>query len=184
MDATRQKRELKERAIDEAKNFVAFVGYLWVVISLFDIHKLVVLRAQHINSPLGFKLGLNLVNALVLGKILLIGDSLHMGEQLKDQALIYRLLFRSAIFAVLLVCFDIFEEVAIGMFHGRTMAQSIPEWGGGGLEGKALVSIMAFVILIPLFAFVEIRRVLGDAEFHSLVFENQPKSGAAKPGTR
>jgi hypothetical protein len=179
-----REHNLKERAVEEAKKFAAFVGYVWVVLSLFDIHKLFIFRAQHLASPIGFKLGLNLVNAIVLGKIVLIGDSLHLGEQLKDKALIYRILFRSAVFAVLLLCFEIVEEVVIGMFHGRTVAQSIPQWGGGGPEGKALAAAMVFLTLIPLFAFMEIRRALGDAQFHALLFENRTTARAAKPETR
>jgi hypothetical protein len=114
---------------------------------------------------------------LVLGKIVLIGDSLHLAERFKDRALIYPILFRSAVFAVLLVSFNILEETVLGMFHGRTMAQSIPQIGGGGLEGKALVMVMIFAALIPLFALTEARRVLGDAEFHSLFFEDRTKAG-------
>jgi hypothetical protein len=183
MDPT-TKYNLKLRAIDETRHFILFVGYVWLALSLFEIHKLAVLRTQHIGSRLGFKLGLDLVNALVLGKIVLIGDSLHLGEQLKDRALIYEVLFRSAVFAVLLICFEISEEVVIGMLHGKTMTQSIPPLGGGGVEGIVLVSIMLFACLIPLFAILGIRRALGDAEFHSLLFDNNSKRQAARPAAR
>jgi hypothetical protein len=177
-----QMRKVKERALEEAKKFAVIVVYVWAVISLFDVHKLVVLRQQHLESRLDFKLGLNLFNAIVLGKVVLIGDSLHLGEQFKNKALVYHTVFRSAVFAFLLVCFNIVEEVVIGIFHGKTIVQSIPQMGGGGLEGKVLVGIMTFVALIPLFAFTEIRRVLGDAEFHSLFFEDRTK--AVQRGTR
>lgn len=183
MDAAK-KNKLKKRAIDETKKFVLFVGYVWLALGLFEIHKLAVLRALHVGSRLGFKLGLNLVNALVLGKIVLIGDSLHFGEQLRKKALIYHVLFRSAVFAALLICFEIFEEVAIGVLHGKTVAQSIPPLGGGGPEGIALAGIMIFVSLIPLFALMGIRQALGDAEFYSLIFENRSTVDAAKSATR
>jgi hypothetical protein len=182
MVSVEQKRKLKEKAIRELKKFAEIVGYLWVVISMFDIHKLIVFRTQHLNLPIGFKLGLNLVNALVLGKIVLIGDSLHLGEQFKDKALIYPILFKSAVFALLLVCFDILEEVVIGMLHGKTMARSVPQLGGGGFEGNVLVGVMIFIALVPLFAFMEVRRVLGDAHVHSLLFDDRTKA-AAQLGT-
>jgi hypothetical protein len=182
--AAEQQRGFKDRLIDELKRFAVIVVYFWVGLSLFDIHKLAVLREQSSEPALHFKLGLNLINAVVLGKVVLIGESLHFAERFKHRALIYPIIFKSAIFAVLLVCFAIAEDVILGMFHGKTVAQSIPEMGGGGLEGKALVCLMFFVSLIPLFTSTELRRVLGEAEFHSLMFADRPKAGASQPSSR
>jgi hypothetical protein len=179
-----QKRSLKDKVTDELKKFALIVLYSWLVLSLFDIHKLAILRAQHLESALHFKLGMNLLNAIVLGKVVLLGDSLHFAKRFKNRALIYSAIFKSASFAVLLVCFEIAEDVLIGMFHGRTVAQSIPQMGGGGLEGKGLVAVMFFVSLIPLFTSTEIRRALGEAEFHSLMFSDRSKAGASQPSDR
>lgn len=175
-----QKRSLKDRVIVEVKNFAWIVFYSWVAISLFDIHKVIVLRTQHLESALHFKLGLNLLNAVVLGKVVLLGDTLKLAERFKNRALIYPILFKSACFAVLLVCFEIVEGVVIGILHGKTVAQSIPQMGGGGLEGKALVGMTLFVTLIPLFMSTEIRRALGEAEFHSLMFKDRPTAGTSQ----
>lgn len=176
MVSDEQKRKLKERAVSEARKFIEFVAYSWVVLSLFDLHKLVVLRQEHLDSQFGFRLGLNLINAVVLGKVVLIGEGLHLGEHFKDRPLIYPVLFKSAVYAATLVVFEIVEETLIGTFHGKTMAQSIPKMGGGGLEGLVLVGAMIFVVLIPLFAFMEIRRILGEAEFYSLLFKKRTKT--------
>jgi hypothetical protein len=179
-----QKPSLKGRAINEAKNFALIVLYCWVAVSLFDIHKLIILRTQHLESALHFKLGLNLLNAIVLGKVILLGNTLHFAERFKNRALIYPILFKSACFAVLLVCFEIVEGGVIGMLHGKTVAQSIPQMGGGGLEGKALAAVMLFVTLIPLFMSTEIRRALGEAEFHSLMFKDRPTAAASQSSKR
>jgi len=74
----------------------------------------------------------------------------------KDKALVYSILFKSAVYAAILVCMDILEEVMVGIFHGKPAAQGMTEVGGGGMKGIVLVGIMAFVLLIPLFAFREI----------------------------
>jgi hypothetical protein len=89
-----QKRRSKERAISEARKFAEFVAYLWIVISLFDLHKLIVLRQQQLESQFGFRLGVNLVNALVLGKVMLIGEGFHLAERFKGRPLIYPVLFK------------------------------------------------------------------------------------------
>ena len=78
-----------------------------------------------------------------------------------------------------MVCFEIVEDVIVGVIHGKSVVASIPQLGGGGLEGKILVAIMAFVVLIPFFLFTELERVLGKDNLHSLIVQNTSKSKAA-----
>jgi hypothetical protein len=75
--------------------------------------------------------------------------------------------------AIILVCFNVVEDVIVGLFHGKTLAESVPEIGGGGLEGQLLVGLMIFVVLIPFCAFEELRRAIGENEFHDLVFRRK-----------
>ena len=103
-----QKTSLKEKAISEAKKFAVIVGYLWVLFVLFEIHKITILRGQSPATPLGYRVGFAFINALILGKIILIADAFSFGEGFKNRPLVYAILFKSAVFSVLLVCFDIF----------------------------------------------------------------------------
>jgi hypothetical protein len=89
----------------------------------------------------------------------------------KDKALVYSILFKSAVYAAILVCMDILEEVMVGIFHGKPAAQGMTEVGGGGMKGIVLVGIMAFVLLIPLFAFREISDAIGQEELQSLLLK-------------
>jgi hypothetical protein len=114
-----------------------------------------------------YKIGLLLINALVLGKVILLASDLHVAEQMKDKQLVYSILFKSAVFAMLLVCFDVLEEVLVGVMHGKSVAESIPTFGGGGLEGK----------LIVLFALIETRRILGEGKLRSFVLAKRPTAG-------
>jgi len=59
------------------------------------------------------------------------------------------------------------------MFHDKTIAQSIPALGGGGLEGILLVGLMVFIVLIPFFSFMEIARVVGEDELLSIIFKRR-----------
>lgn len=65
------------------------VGHLWVRFVLFEIHKLTILRAQNPTIPLGYRAGFALINALILGKIILIAEVFHFGERFKDRPLVY-----------------------------------------------------------------------------------------------
>jgi len=175
MISSEQKRKAKERVATEIRKFLAIALYIWVFLSVLEIFRFVVLRQVHVTSFHGYRIGLAAVNALVLGKVILIGQALHAGERLREKRLIQSVLYKSAVFAFLLVGFEIIEEVIVGLIHGRSLVASIPQLGGGGLEGKILVGIMAFVILIPFFLFAELARVLGSDTLRSLIFENRPK---------
>jgi hypothetical protein len=74
-----QKTSLKEKAISEAKKFAVIVGYLWVLFVLFEIHKITILRGQSPATPLGYRVGFAFINALILGKIILIADAFSFG---------------------------------------------------------------------------------------------------------
>jgi hypothetical protein len=175
MISSEQKRKAKERVISELKKYVVITFYIWVFLSVFEIYRFVVLREAHITYFSGYRIGIAAVNALVMGKVILIGQALHAGERLSEKRLIQSVLYKSAVFALLLVCFDIIEEVIVGVIHGKSLVASIPQPGGGGLEGKILVGIMAFIVLIPFFLFSELERVLGADTLRSLIFKNRSK---------
>jgi hypothetical protein len=168
-----KRAQLKEKAISEAKKFAVIVGYLWVLFVMFEIHKLTILRGQNPATPLSYRIGFALINALILGKIILIAEAFHFGDRYKDKPLVYAILFKSAVFSALLVCCDILEELLVGLFHHKTVAESIPTLGGGGVEGAFLVGLMVFIVLIPFFSFMEIARVIGEEELLSVIFKRR-----------
>ena len=174
-----QKRKVKDKAVSEVKRFVAIVLYLWVLLSLLELHRLAVLREVHQTSVSGYRFGLAVINAFVLGKVILIAQDLHLGERFREKRIVISALFKSGVFALLLVCFDVLEETIVGVIHGKSVAASVPQIGGGGLEGKMIMGIIAFVVLIPFFLFTEIQRVVGKNELHLLIFRNRSKADAA-----
>ena len=174
-----QKQKIEQRAILETKKLAAIVIYLWALLSVLEIHRFAVLREVHQTATHGYRFGLAAINALVLGKVILIAQDLHIGEQFSKKGAIYSALFKSAVFAVLLVCFDVFEEVIVGVIHGKSIAASVPQMGGGGLEGKVIAGIIGFVVLIPFFLFNEMEHVVGKGELRALIFQDKPKADAA-----
>jgi hypothetical protein len=167
-----QTTRLKERAISEAKKFAGIVAYLWMLFVLLQVHKLTILRAQGPLTTFAYPIGFALVNALILGKIILIAEAIHVAERFKDRALVYAILFKSAVFSILLVCCEIVEEVVVGLLHHKTISQSMPTLGGGGLEG-ILLGLMVFIVLIPFFSFTEVARVIGEGELLSIIFKRR-----------
>ena len=168
---------LKTGAIDETRELFGIFIYLWVLLSLFSLHKALVLNEESLIYHQGFAL----INALALAKVVLIAEFFHVGDKLKNRPLIYPIMFKSAVFAVILMCFHIIEETLIGTWHGKTLSQSIPEIGGGTLQGILMVGIIMFVVLMPFFAFRELEGALGKEQLRFLLFRGKTEAGAVPP---
>ena len=171
-----QLRRVRTGAIDETRKLFGIFIYLWVLLSLFSFHKALVLNEEYLIYDQGFAL----INALALAKVILLGEYFHVGERFKDRPLIYPILFKSTVFAALLICFHIIEEMFIGIFHGKTFFQSIPSIGGGKLQGILMIGVIMFVVLMPFFAFRELDRAIGTEELRSLLFGDKTEAGATR----
>jgi hypothetical protein len=169
---------LKQKAYHELKEYLVIVLYLWLVFGLFLLYKSVILNEEHISY---LARGIALVNALVLGKFVLIARALHLGEQANDAPLIYPTLLKAALFSVVVAGCKILEEAAVGLYHGKSFAQSIGDLGGGTLKGILILTVLLFVMLIPFFAFGELRRVLGEGQLTQLFFRPRELSKPARP---
>ena len=105
-----------------------------------------------------------------------------MPSGFEDKPLIYLIAYKSIAFTVLLVAAYIVEEIAVGLFHGKTAAESFPEIGGGGIVGVLTVGAIMGIALVPFFSFREIARAIGQAEFRALMLgSGRETSGSANP---
>ncbi len=175
----RDKPSLSARLLKELKSFLIMFSYLWLVFSVFLVHEWSVLASHQI----GFRFyGLAVVNALVLSKIMLIAEGMHFARRFEDRPLIYPIAYKAFAFTVLLMVAYIIEEIAVGMFHGKTAAESFPEIGGGGIVGVLTVGAIMCIALVPFFSFREIARVVGELEFRTLMLgAPREKRGSASP---
>lgn len=164
------KPELKERAVNEAKRFVIIFLYLWVLFSLFALHKSTILNEPSLILGQGFAI----VNALVLAKIMLLGEAFNLADNLKSKPIIYPVVFKSAVFAVLLMGHAL-EEIAVRLWHGGNFASSVSDLGAGTAIRIFIVGLIMFVVLMPFFAFSEIGRDIGEDELYRLFFVRRTK---------
>jgi hypothetical protein len=166
-----RRRGLKERAVHEVRELVFIFLYLFVWFGLFTIHESIVLEQHHI----GFTpYGLAAVNALILAKVMLVAQDLHLGHRFEDRPLVYPVLLKSLLFAIVFICFHVVEHVIVGLWYGKGILQSMPGFGGGGIDGVIMVGVLMSVALIPFFAFTEISRFFGLAALQSLIFKRGP----------
>ena len=158
------KSNLKERAVHQLKEFLAMFIYLWILLTLLVINQSIVV-AQDAYQAHFFAF----VNALILAKVLLIGEHLHLGNRFRDKPLLYSILYKCFVFTIFFIVVHILERMIDGVWSGRTIAQSFPDIGGGSLKRILSMGATLFVALIPFFAFREISRVIGPGELWSLL---------------
>ena len=167
-------RNLLGKIIVEIKKFLGMAVYLWVMFGLLALHASVVLAERHISYRF---YGFAIVNSLILAKVMLVAEDLHFGENFKDRPLVCPILYKAVLFAILFICFDLAEEVFLGLARGKTFAQSIPNIGGGSPSGVFFVGIILSIGLIPFFTFREIGRVIGKRELRALLFTSGRQVG-------
>src|SRR3984893_3698035 len=172
---------LAQRLFNEVIKYVSIAFYLWVMFGVFALHESVVSAKDHINYHF---YGFAVMNALILGKVMLVAEDLHFADWFKDRPLVYPILCKAVAFSILFLVFDVVEEVLVGMFKGKTIGESIPVIGGGSPRGVLFVGIILAVALLPFFGFREWGRPSGERELHCLIFTGGPKAVAFQSGMR
>jgi hypothetical protein len=159
------KKSLKDRAVSELERYAVISAYLWVLFALFGLHRQL-LQGHGIS---GWQQGFAIVNALVFGKVILIGEALELGKGQESRPLARVVLRKSLIFAILLVVFHILEEAIRAWFEGQPVSAAVSGFGGS-LAGVVAYAAIFAVVLIPFYAFQEAARVLGSRAVWDLFF--------------
>jgi Na+-transporting NADH:ubiquinone oxidoreductase subunit NqrD len=146
---------LKERARKELRNYAIVAAYLYVCFGAILLYKTALLREEGVAF---LPHGLAAIKALILGKFILIGEAVGVGERARPQSLLSAIASSTALYFVLLVVLSIVEELIVGKVHGHSLAQTVAEFREhAGLELLA-TSFLMLLILIPLIAFKELRQ--------------------------
>ena len=125
-----------------------------------------------------WNLGFALLNALVITKVIMIGEYAKLGRRHEDKSLLVSTFWKAFVFGLLVFVFHIIEEVVKRLIHGSDIAQASRELR---IEQFAARSIVVFCTFIPLFAFREFRRAMGEEEFRTLVFARKGKTEPKSP---
>ena len=175
MDKSHQ-TALKQKFYKATKEFIVIALYLWLIFGLFALYQSVILAVHHVSAA---EEGFALINALVLGKVVLAAKELHLGDIVNDAPLIYPTLVKSALFSILLTAFKFLEATASNLYRGRSLDESAGDLAGGTWQGILCLAFLLFVLLIPFFGFAELQRVLGKGKLQELFF--RPRQTSNQP---
>jgi hypothetical protein len=140
--------------------YLAISAYLFICFGSLLFYKSAILRSDGIEFA---AFGLAFVKALILGKFILVLQAFKVGER-GDKAgiLLVDILKTSFLVLIFLVALNAIEEIALGLFHGRTAREVLGEMAGGTLPEAIAVCILLLLVLIPYFSFRGLASRLGE----------------------
>ncbi len=160
----------KKRALDELRKLSITVIYIWVLLGVLTLHREIVLANYHINYSAKF--GFAFINAVILAKFMWLGEILHAGKKAAGKALLYSMLWNSALFTVILMVCHLLEEALVKVWHGQSFATSFSETVADPRDVFATMLLM-FVVLIPFFLAKGLIEILGKDEIKRLLLKGR-----------
>lgn len=158
---------LKQKALEEFKAFWAIAIYLALMFSAFTWYRRFVLSQSGISY---FHYGAAIVEALILGKVVLIGQALGLGRQFEDRRLIVTAVFKSLVFGVFVALFAVIEHVIEGLVHRDAWSDIMDNLIRVGPREILARAVILMVTFIPFFAYCEADRALGEGKLFALFF--------------
>lgn len=162
---------LAGRARHELIEYLVICAYLFVCFGSVLLYKAAILRSHGIEFA---AFGIAFAKALILGKFLLMLHALKIGERGKGRStVLVNILKKSLIFAVILIVMTVIEEIIVGYFHGRSVAEVLRDMSEGTLVLVFSTSELLLLTLIPYFGFREIGAHLGEGGLMKLLMERK-----------
>ena len=171
MEPENVKKGWKQKAIHEFREYWINVAYLTVFFSIFALSRRLILAHHNIILDDYF---IGLIKALVLAKVVMIGNLLRIDRGFENKPLIIPSIYKSLLFTVWIAFFDFIEAYIRGLIKFHSFSEAFTEgvmhhfslmWLGGAL--------MVFMAFIPYFAFREISRVIGKEKIYDLFFSRK-----------
>lgn len=159
--------KLEEKIVEESRELVFLTAFLTLFLTSLMIYRELILNQS---TPNIFHFGYNFLEALLLAKIILLGEMFHLGERFNNKSLIFPSVYMAMVFSLFVFIFSILEHFIFGLFEGKEMHAVWNEFTSHGLYqniGKLLITFLVFILL---FSFMQITRIFGEEKIFKLFF--------------
>ena len=164
------KTGLSQRLREELRAFWLITFYLWIFLGSFTIYRRIVIEDSGASY---LHYGVALIEALVIPKVILIGNFFGFTRRFDGRPLIVPVIYKSIVFALLVLLFAVVEHIVEGWFHKQSIQVSVAkivDLGARELAARVLLLVVAF---LPIFACGEIGRALGGDKLLHLFFSGR-----------
>ena len=117
-----EKKGWKEKLVSEFTEYWINVAYLALVFAAFTQYRRIILAIHDVTYT---NYWVSLIEALILAKVIMIGDVVGLGRGLEHKPLIYPTLYKTVVFCALIAVFRVVEHIlrqyprALGERHSR-----------------------------------------------------------------
>ncbi|MBI5553004.1 MAG: hypothetical protein HY911_15945 [Desulfobacterales bacterium] len=165
-----QKGNVKAKIVHEFVEYWINVAYLTLMFATFTQYRRLILAAHDIAYT---NYWFAVIEALILAKVIMIGDVLRLGRGLEQKPLIYPTLYKTAIFTLFVGIFTVLEHVIKSLWKGVALTGDIAAFLGKGPDEFLANAMVVFVAFIPFFGVKELGRVLGEDKIRTLFFRRR-----------
>lgn len=162
----------KQRILHEAAEYWITFIYLALFFGSFTLYRKLILAEHHISS---FHFGMSLLEALILAKVILIGNALHLGRHFETRPLLIPTLYKAMVFSLFTGAFALLEHSLHGLIHGGGITEGVRQLISLGWDELAARCLIMFTAFIPFFAFQELGNALGEGKIWELFFLSRGK---------
>jgi hypothetical protein len=170
----KKKGSLKEKVVHEVVEYWINVCYLAFVFAAFIQYRRFLLASYDITYT---NYGFAVIEALILAKVIMIGDVFRLGRGLERKPLIYPTLYKTVVFTLFVAVFTLIEHGVKGLWKGDGFTSGIVDFLGKGSHEILANSLVVFVAFIPFFGIKELGRVLGQDKIRALFFRGRTEAG-------
>jgi len=157
-----KRAEVKQKITHELEELLVIFLYLAFFFCAVTTYRMLILNEFHVSY---FNYGTALLNALIIAKVILIGEYAHLGKRHESKPLLMSAIYKAFLFGVLVFVFHLIEEAIKRLVHGEKLVGALH---GINVDDALARSVVIFCAFIPLFGCLEIRRLLGEEKFRSL----------------
>jgi hypothetical protein len=154
----KNKGDLKKKLLHEMKAYWVYVVYLTMVFAAFTWYRRLILADVGITYT---NYWVAVIEALILAKVIMIGDLLHLGRRLENKPLILPTFIKTVVFSIFVGLFALIEHAIKGLLKGKGAVEGLMEFFGKGSYEIFAGCLVIFVAFIPFFALRELSRMLG-----------------------
>jgi hypothetical protein len=159
------KADLKGRVASELRAYLLTSAYLLVWLAALMFYRNTLEGEAGVQAA---PLGAAVAKALILGKFVLLGETMRAGYRIMAPTLVHRIVWRSLSLLLLLVALTVLEEVVVGWIHGSSPAQALADLTSQPLVHLASCLLM-LLVLIPFVAVKQLSVALGPGQLQRLV---------------
>jgi hypothetical protein len=161
------KQESRQKLGRELKEVLLVFLFLALFFSAFTTYRMLLLNQFDLWY---YHYGSALISALVLSKVIWLGERAHIGRRHEGEALIVSALYKALMFGILAAAFHILEEwIKVLVFRKAPFHP----FDSGNINESLARALVMFCAFIPFFSFRETSRVLGEGKLYELFFHGR-----------